>query len=206
MEKKQIIKYTIIGILLVASIHGIYELYEDKEDYKKQSILNSNEVYKDSILSNQVNGEITEESIKEIALNHAGVTSDEVLYIKTQLDSDDGIIYYEIDFVTETKEYEYEIESSTGSILEYNIKTIKVDSNLSDNTNTTYIGETKAKAIAVEHAGVSSSSVRYTKCELDYDNGIVEYEVEFLVGNTEYEYTINAITGDILEFDIDYNN
>jgi len=37
---------------------------------------------------------------------------------------------------------------------------------------------------------------------LESDNGIMVYEVEFYHGTTEYEYTINAANGYIVEYSI----
>lgn len=54
----------------------------------------------------------------------------------------------------------------------------------------------RAKQIAVSHAGVSDAS--FTKVELDTDDGIAVYEIEFKVGNTEYDYEINAASGAII--------
>ena len=34
--------------------------------------------------------------------------------------------------------------------------------------------------------------------ELDTDDGVAVYEIEFKVGNVEYEYDINAISGEII--------
>ena len=64
-----------------------------------------------------------------------------------------------------------------------------------------YIGKDAAKAKALAHAGVSAGDVRELKCELDRDDGIYLYEVEFEVGRTEYEYDIDAYTGAILKAD-----
>lgn len=146
---------------------------------------------------------IGETKAKTIALAHANVTN--VTYTKVELDYDNGITYYEVEFVSGNTEYEYEINAKTGAIIKYEKDVINNSSNNTTST-TDYIGEAKAKSIALAHANVSSSSVSYTKCELDYDDNIVEYEVEFKVGKMEYEYKINAITGAILEYDVDYDD
>ena len=65
------------------------------------------------------------------------------------------------------------------------------------------IGEDAALEIALKDAGLSESKVKRIKCELDYDDGRTEYEVEFKKGTTEYNYTIDAFSGEILEKDID---
>lgn len=66
-----------------------------------------------------------------------------------------------------------------------------------------YIGEAKAKEIALNHAGVDASKVSWIFAKQDYDHGRMEYDVEFLFGNKEYDYKIDASTGTILGFDYD---
>lgn len=58
------------------------------------------------------------------------------------------------------------------------------------------IGVEGAKQIALAHAGVGSA--HFTKVELDTEDGIRVYEIEFKVGNVEYDYDINAATGAIV--------
>lgn len=62
-----------------------------------------------------------------------------------------------------------------------------------------FIGVDRAKSIALGHAGVSASSVSFSKAKLDDDDGRGVYEIEFYVGNTEYDYEIDAHSGSILE-------
>ena len=64
-----------------------------------------------------------------------------------------------------------------------------------------YIGTEKAKQIALNHAGVSSSSATFTKTKLDRDDGIYVYEIEFISGEIDYDYEINATTGNVISFD-----
>ena len=58
------------------------------------------------------------------------------------------------------------------------------------------ISTEKAKQIALSHAGVGSAN--FTKVQLDTEDGIRVYEIEFKVGNVEYEYDIDASTGAIV--------
>ena len=64
------------------------------------------------------------------------------------------------------------------------------------NTLTSEISVEKAKQIALSHAGVGSA--RFKKAKLDYENGIKVYEIEFKVGNLEYEYDINVSNGAVI--------
>lgn len=64
---------------------------------------------------------------------------------------------------------------------------------------TSQIGEEEAKRIALEDAGVAEQDAMYLSVELDTDDGVTKYEVGFNVGQTEYDYDIDAVTGTILE-------
>lgn len=69
-----------------------------------------------------------------------------------------------------------------------------------------FIGEEKAKSIALEKAGLSADAVTFDKVELDSDNGVWQYEVEFRKDRTEYDYDIKADDGSILSYDVDNDN
>ena len=61
----------------------------------------------------------------------------------------------------------------------------------------------QAKEIALKHAGLANDQVSLKRVELDFDNGVQVYEVEFYYNNVEYSYEINANTGDILKYEQD---
>ena len=63
----------------------------------------------------------------------------------------------------------------------------------------TYIGEEAAKKAALSHAGFDESAVTNLKVELDTDDGTVHYDVDFKQGGMEYDYDINATTGEIMK-------
>lgn len=67
-----------------------------------------------------------------------------------------------------------------------------------------YIGRNAALEAALKHASLSKNDVRNIDIELDYEYGSMVYEVEFEVGTTtEYEYDINAATGEIVWYEKD---
>lgn len=61
-----------------------------------------------------------------------------------------------------------------------------------------YIGDDAAKAIALKDAGLAEADVTELKAELDLDDAVVHYDVDFKAGGLEYDYDIDATTGDIL--------
>ena len=69
-----------------------------------------------------------------------------------------------------------------------------------------YIGEAKAKELALKHAGLSSKEVSFLQLKLDWDDGRAVYEVEFYAGSREYDYEINAVTGAVVDLYLLYIN
>ena len=65
------------------------------------------------------------------------------------------------------------------------------------------ISSDEAKQIALQHANLLDNQVTFIKVSQDYDDGINKYEIEFYYNNTEYDYEINAYSGEILKFDYD---
>lgn len=68
------------------------------------------------------------------------------------------------------------------------------------------IGADKAKEIALKEVGVAEADAIWVRVERDYDDGRLEYSVEFHVGRTEYDLEIDAKTGNVLERDIDVDD
>ena len=64
-------------------------------------------------------GNISLDKAKEIALSHAGLSADQVTFVQVNMDFDDGIQKYEIEFYYNYREYSYEIDANTGNILSY---------------------------------------------------------------------------------------
>ena len=63
------------------------------------------------------------------------------------------------------------------------------------------VTEDAAKKTALSHAGVKESDTSYIYVGHEYDDGLSIYNVDFMVGTTEYEYEIDAGSGAIIEFD-----
>ncbi len=53
---------------------------------------------------------------KSVALSDAGLSAASVTFTKAKLDREDGVRVYEIEFFTQDKEYEYEINATDGTI------------------------------------------------------------------------------------------
>lgn len=86
--------------------------------YLKQNINDSSKTNIQTPSTN-VKQEITEEEAKKIAFDDAKVTESDVQRLRIKKEYDDHRLVYEIDFTYGTYEYDYKIQASDGSILEY---------------------------------------------------------------------------------------
>lgn len=165
---------------------------------------------------NSNNSKITMEQAQEIALKHAKLTSDQVSFIKTDTELENGIEVYNIEFSYENKEYDYKINSANGEIVEYDsdiedyditqqqaTKGNKSVTPNNQNSNNSKITVEKAKEISLKHANLKDNQVIFNKTEMDYDNGVQVYDIEFHYNNIEYNYEIDANTGNILSYSQD---
>ena len=66
------------------------------------------------------------------------------------------------------------------------------------------ISQEEALQIAYGNAGTDGSGASLLKNKADYDDGRLEYEIEFVVDGVEYEFTIDASTGRITDRDTEY--
>ncbi len=61
----------------------------------------------------------------------------------------------------------------------------------------------EAKAIAVSHAGFSVADVSFSKAKLEKEHRMMVYEIEYYKDGLEYEYEINAETGEIIKYEME---
>lgn len=149
----------------------------------------------------QQNNEISIDQAKSIVLSDADLTENDAVFTKLQLEIENFRSVYDIEFYTKEKEYDYEISAEDGTILE---RSSKIYQSYNEDSNL-YIGTEKAEKIALDHAGFSEADVQFLKSEFKND-GMPEYEVSFYNNATEYDYDIDAMSGDIIEYDMDIND
>ena len=143
-------------------------------------------------------GYITEEAAKDAALDHAGLAKADLQAVRVKLDYYDGRAIYDVEFVQNAAEYDYEIDATTGEIVSYDYDAENY--NGTQATTGSPVTAEEAKQIALNHAGVAESDTRAMELETDRDNGRTVYEFSWKVGFTEYDYEIDADTGEILSY------
>ncbi len=155
---------------------------------------------------------LTQAEAEAIALTHAGVTAGDVTALRSHYDVDDGIPQWDVDFRVGDWEYDYSIHAETGAVLEWDkdyepvkavgkpVETQPAETQPAEAKPAAQITQAQAKAIALEKAGLAEDQARKLEIELDREKGILIYEVEFQSGAYEYDFDINAATGEIIRW------
>lgn len=143
---------------------------------------------------------ITEDQAREIALADAGLTAEEVTFLKTQLDRDDGRLVYDVEFYTaDYTEYDYEIDAADGTVLSSDFD---AEGYTAPAEGSTAITADRAKEIALAEVPGATVDDIY-EFELDRDDGRLEYEGAIWYDGTEYEFTIDGYSGAIRSWEAD---
>lgn len=169
--------------------------------------------------------ELTQEQAKEIALKHAGLAADAVTVIKEKTDIDDGRLIYELEFYTgDYQKYEYEIDGRNGEILAWDFDSDsayarqdaqgrqpkaaagdtaggKRPDRASDKKGG--ISREDAKAAALTRAGLKEGQVIWGQVYKEHDDGRLIYKGEFFHNQMEYEFEMDAVSGEILDWDVE---
>lgn len=144
---------------------------------------------------------IGEEAALETAIKEAGVKEADVANSYVELESDDGIAKYEVEFYADNTEYSFEIDAQTGNILSYEKENAEGSYSVSGSGEAA-VSSDEAKKIAIKKAGVNSSDIYNIDIELE--QGV--YEVSFDCGGMEYDVVIDADTGDVVHYTTEYDN
>lgn len=146
--------------------------------------------------ANTSTGAVDEAKAQEIALAHAGVKAADATITKSKLDYDDGRQVYEIEWYANGAKYDYDIAAATGEVVNsgYEAKTVV------GTGNSATVSEATAKQTALVRVSGAADKDIY-EWKLDYDDGRPEYEGKIIYGGSEYEFTIDAASGNITEWE-----
>ena len=160
-----------------------------------------------TVASTQV-ARIDLEKAKASATEAAGFTSDEVTFHSVELDRRNGIEYYDVEFFADGKEYNYDIDALTGTVIGTEVqkeaetaKLVEPVKAAAANTSKE-LTEQEAKKIALAQVpGAKEADIR--EFEVDYDDGRLEYEGAIYFEEMEYEFEIDGYSGAIRSWEVE---
>lgn len=151
------------------------------------------------------------------AEEYAGTTAVDSVTAEVDPELDESPAHYEVELQTAWGEFEYLVDAYTGKVLSGQkdlLAAVSASNEMAKPTDqkpvppeaAQSIGYAKAKSIALNHAGVSESKAYDMDIELDDEDGMLVYEVEFKSGGMEYSYEINAASGAILKHETEIDD
>ena len=167
---------------------------------------------------------ISKDDVKDIIAANMNANVNDLYFEDIDFDFDKGV--YEVEVYYHNDAYEYKVDARTstegGSIIYTDFKYFTngiTDDNNSNNSNnnsnnsstngstnnatTASIPLDEAKNIALTHANLTEDAVSLLRTEQEYENGVLVYEIDFTSGDFEYDYKINANTGEVVSYDRD---
>ena len=164
---------------------------------------------------------ISKKEVKDIVVDDMNVSSNDVYFESIDLELDKN--YYEVELYYQNNDYEYKVDAKSGKVIynDFNVTNNSNNNGLGNsnsnsnsngngngNNNSNNAGNAKislqeARNIALTHANLDISVVNMVKCESEYYNGVLVYEIDFTYNNYEYDYKVDANTGEIISYDKD---
>ena len=147
---------------------------------------------------------IGEAKAREIVLAHSGIPAAEAKFVKFRLYRRHYAPMYDIVLIGRNVKYKYDLNAETGEIVSFHRNGGyggQGSGNDFQKNAGDYIGIERAKEIAFTHAKVDGTKVYKLEVDMDRDDGRMIYEVDFKHDGWEYEYEIDATTGEVLYWD-----
>lgn len=153
--------------------------------------------------SNSGTQDIGEDAALQAALEAAGVSESDASRLRISKDRDDGRVVYEIRFDVDQTEYDYDVLASDGQILSSDVELRNDDRDDDDDRNrgsNADVTISREEAIDIALAKVSGATESDIRIELDHDDGRYKYEGDIIYERVEYDFEIDANSGDVLEW------
>lgn len=154
---------------------------------------------------------IGRDAAAQAAQKYAGtlhLSSNVVQDVDSELD--EAPAHYEVELHVSGREYDYTVDAYSGKILRGAADVTKPAAAPAPSqpaqADTSAITESRAKSIALNHAGIAEANASGLVVKLDRDDGMLHYDVEFRSGGIEYDYEIKAADGAVLKAEQDVDD
>ena len=166
----------------------------------------------------------------EAALEHSKAAEKDADFSSVMLTEQNGMMLYEVIFTAGDYRYEYYIDSLSGRVESWKKTDISLpdqdalaasamdepqtsaapDTDLPASSQTTQttgatvlLGEDEAKKLAMAHANITEKDISSISCKIELQGLNLIYEVEMKTKLMEYDYEVDAVTGEIIGFAVE---
>lgn len=156
---------------------------------------------------------IEPETAVNAALKHAKVSEKDADVYKARIEELRGTSVYIIGFTAGDADYEYEVNALTGKVEGWErlrstaAVTAEETASTPDSSSTSsaagsnlpeLVDVQAAKLAAYSHAGIAEKDAQSVKSALRLDGLKLVYEIQFTADKYDYDYTVDAVSGDII--------
>ena len=172
---------------------------------------------------------ISEDQLKSIVFEDAGVDESQIATMNISYEVDDGWQKYDVAFVAGSTQYEYVVEAVEGTIIEKEIST-QFDFTFGDDASGSSASATQDGSAAqgagdasgsAAQSGASTAAVTQDQAAqtvlarvpgattsnlviyYEVDDGRAKYEGHIVYNAMEYDFEVDAITGEVIEWEQD---
>ena len=157
-------------------------------------------------------------------MKHSKVNEKDADVSSVLLVEQNGMMLYEVCFSTKDNQFEYLLDASTGRVESWRKAAIAdtvtepavaasgelkptaspepTAAPAPEKNATVLIGEDEAKKLAMGHANITEKDLSSIECKLELDGLSLIYDIEMRTKLMEYDYEVDAISGEIIGFDI----
>ncbi len=130
-----------------------------------------------------------------IALAAAGLTNDQVTGVEVRQETEDGTLVWDVEFVHDGQKIEVDVRCSDGTVVDRDGR----HATTTAPAGTTVMSVDQAKQIVAGRVPNATS----IHIEADHHHGQTVYEGDVIASGQKYEFTIDAVTGEVLEWEAD---
>lgn len=147
---------------------------------------------------------VTEEQAKQTALKHAGLTPEQAQFKTVKYDGEEGRGgEYKLRFYAGNEEFKYEIDAQTGGIMSCS-QDMGLNAELYGGRQSDAGGQKIVDIALARVPGAKQSDVKKLELDRDGKRGTAQYEVKIFCDKTDYKFEIDARSGEILSWEIEY--
>lgn len=144
---------------------------------------------------------ISPEEAQSIAIQHAGVNAANVDRVHVKEDREHGTPVYEVEFLADGTKFEYDIAQDSGDIVKSSQKhKERQDAAAYPGSGSALSLDAARNQVLARVPGAAAGDVRIHP---DSDHGRQTYEGKVYFNGIEYEFEIDAATGQFLEWEED---
>ena len=160
----------------------------------------------------------------EAALKHCKVSEKDADISSVLLVEQNGMMLYAVTFSTRDFQYEYYLDAGTGRVESWRKAALADEEDVAvaasaevkatatpaptaspepEKNATVLIGEEEANKLAMDHANITEKDLSIISCKLELEGLNLIYDIQMKTKLMEYDYEIDAISGEIVGFDIE---